>query len=168
MSKRRKKSAARKSDGPPNFQVARGIFSVSELENLLWETAWIDWTKSKSDTYSMVTFGGSAAPESRAIVSALDKLVDFLPGGKNLVSIWFERHKEGEHCKLLPPEADGTVVMLSLAQFRGGRTFVGDFKGYINPGEVLIAKVSPKSAAYQVEKVSSGERIVLCLAQMLD
>ncbi len=160
MTRRRKKAS--KSDSPPNFQVARGIFSGNELESCLWEAAWLDWNREESLTYYHTNL---PKPLGASMFSAVEKLLENLPDGDGKLYYWAERHGEGDLSKAKLPVKNGTIVMLSLGQYRGGKTTLGSFKGYINPGEVLTVSVNSKSPTYQVEKITSGERLVICVAE---
>lgn len=146
-------------------EIIRGTFSGPELEHILWETSWIDWeshsgTEGVFDTKTLGLFDISPS-----LLKAVQQLGPLLPPGAKRFA-WLERHKEGDWHKLHNSKlTQGHLLILSIAQFRGGRTHLGTFHGYINPGEILSIQLTGETTSYHVEKVSSGERIVLCLAQ---
>lgn len=147
-----------------SHEILRGTFSGDELERLLWEVSWVDWKPQNLKHGRWKRKCLSLFDTTVVLHAALQKLLHLMHVKSGHLSAWLELHSEGDWTKI-PAVSANNMIMLSLSQFRGGRTYCGDFKGYINPGEILtVRSISPKGP-YQVDKVSSGERVILCLAQ---
>jgi hypothetical protein len=146
-----------------SYEIVRGKFSGDELENLLWEMAWINWDELKDSNSRYEKNNLSIFDIPQPVQRAVHKMMSMTEAPKGELRAWLEKHKEGDFSKIVW-KGPSTGLFLSLGQFRGGRTLVSGFKGYINPGEILKVSIT-KDEPFQVEKVSSGERIILCLIQ---